>query len=48
MHRLNINLNNELKNVGIKVRTLVNGEMNLLTGKTSVSSEGASFDLVAF
>lgn len=46
MHRLIINLSDELKNAGIKVRTIVNGEVNLLTGETEVSSTGATFDFV--
>lgn len=46
MHRLIINLNDELKKAEVKVRTIVDGEINLLTGEATVSSTNATFDFI--
>lgn len=46
MHRLIINPKDDLKEAEIKVRTIVNGKINLITGEAAVSSDASSFEYI--
>lgn len=46
MHRLIINPKDDLKEAEIKVRTVVNGKINLITGEAAVSSDASSFEYI--